>query len=96
MGLVEYNFGGIDASSAELHSSVAKTLGLLTEGEAALHRLQAAWQGEGSMSWQAVHTRWDHNANEINEALKSLGLAVGNAGQTMGHTEKGVISSFGG
>lgn len=94
MGLVEYNFGGIEGGAQELQAAVAKTLGLLEEGQAALGRLQAAWQGEGSMSWQSVQTRWDSNSNEINEALKSLGIAVSNAGQTMGHTEQGVVSSF--
>ena len=70
MGLVEYNFGGIEGGAQELQAAVAKTLGLLEEGQAALGRLQAAWQGEGSMSWQSVQTRWDSNSNEINEALQ--------------------------
>lgn len=94
MGLIEYNFGGIEGGAGELQAAVQRTLGLLEEGQGSLARLQSAWIGEGSMSYQAVQQRWDNNSMEINQALQSLGHAVSNAGQNMGTAENGVIGTF--
>lgn len=94
MGLIEYNFAGIESSAGELQSAVARTLGLLEEGQGSLARLQGAWVGDGSMSYQAVQQRWDTNSAELNQALQSLGQAVSNSGSSMGATENGVIGTF--
>lgn len=91
---IEYNFGGIEGGAGELMGAVQRTLGLLEEGQGSLARLQGAWIGGGSMSYQAVQQRWDNNSMELNQALQSLGQAVSNSGQNMGTTENGVIGTF--
>ncbi|MCH9669795.1 MAG: WXG100 family type VII secretion target [Actinomycetia bacterium] len=94
MGQIEYNFAGIESGAGELQSAVVRTLGLLEEGKGSLARLQGAWIGDGSMSYQAVQQRWDNNSAELNQALQSLGHAVSNSGSTMGTTENGVVGTF--
>ena len=87
-------FGAIEAGAGEIHAAVGRTAGLLDEGQGSLARLQSAWVGDGSMSYQAVQQRWDANSNELNMALQSLAQAISNAGSTMGTTEAGVIGTF--
>ena len=87
MGQINYEFGAIEAG-------VGRTNGLLDEGQGSLARLQGAWVGDGSMSYQAVQQRWDANSAELNLALQQLAQAVSNAGSTMGTTENGVIGTF--
>ncbi len=94
MGLINYNFGAIEAASAEVHGAVGRTAGLLDEGQGSLARLQGAWEGTGSMAYQSVQQRWDSNSQELNLALQNLGQAVSNAGSTMGTAERGVEGSF--
>jgi early secretory antigenic target protein ESAT-6 len=94
VGQINYDFAGIETAAGELHAAVARTLGLLDEGKGSLARLQAAWIGDGSDSYQAVQMRWDNNSAELNAALQSLGQAVSNAGGTMGSTEGGVVGMF--
>lgn len=94
MGQINYEFGAIEAGAGEIHGAVSRTLGLLDEGQGSLSRLQSAWVGDGSMSYQAVQQRWDSNSQELNQALQSLAHAISNAGSTMGTTENGVIGTF--
>lgn len=94
MGQIDYNFAGIESGASELQAAVARTLALLDEGQGSLARLQSAWVGDGSMSYQAVQQRWDMNSAELNQALQSLGHAVSNSGASMGTTENGVIGTF--
>lgn len=94
MGQINYEFGAIEAGAGEIHGAVGRTAGLLDEGQGSLARLQGAWVGDGSMSYQAVQQRWDSNSTELNLALQNLAQAVSNAGSTMGSTEAGVIGTF--
>ncbi len=94
MSLIEYNFGGIESSAGDLHGAVARTSGLLDEGQASLANLRALWTGEGGLSYDQAQTRWDNNSLELNSALQSLAQAVSEAGVTMGGTENGVIGLF--
>ncbi|MDY6996708.1 MAG: WXG100 family type VII secretion target [Actinomycetota bacterium] len=94
MGQINYEFGAIEAGAGEIHAAVGRTAGLLDEGQGSLARLQSAWVGDGSMSYQAVQQRWDANSTELNLALQNLAQAISNAGTTMGSTEAGVIGTF--
>ncbi len=94
MGQINYEFGAIEAGAGEIHAAVGRTAGLLDEGQGSLARLQSAWVGDGSMSYQAVQQRWDANSTELNLALQNLAQAISNAGSTMGSTEAGVIGTF--
>jgi ESAT-6 family protein len=96
MGQIDYNFGAIEAGASEIDAAVVRTEGLLTEGKGSLTRLQGAWQGEGSESYQATQMRWDNNSAELNAALQSLAHAIRNAGTTMGGTEQNVTGMFAG
>jgi len=94
VGQINYEFGAIEAGAGEIHAAVGRTNGLLDEGQGSLARLQGAWVGDGSMSYQAVQQRWDANSAELNLALQQLAQAVSNAGTTMGGTENAVIGTF--
>jgi early secretory antigenic target protein ESAT-6 len=96
MGQIDYNFGAIEAGAGEIDAAVGRTAGLLDEGKGSLARLQGAWQGEGSDSYQATQMRWDNNSAELNAALQSLAHAIRNAGTTMGSTEQNVTGMFAG
>ena len=63
MGQINYEFGAIEAGAGEIHAAVGRTAGLLDEGQGSLARLQSAWVGDGSMSYQAVQQRWDANSS---------------------------------
>jgi 6 kDa early secretory antigenic target len=89
-----WNFAGIEGGSSEIQGSVATTAGLLDEGKGSLASLAAVWGGSGSEAYQAVQTRWDSTANELNQALQNLAQTISEAGQTMSQTEAGVTGMF--
>jgi 6 kDa early secretory antigenic target len=91
-----WNFAGIEAGSADIHSAVATTNELLTQGAQSLASLAAVWGGNGSDSYQAVQAKWDAASNELNDALRNLAQTISEASSTMAQTEAGVASTFGG
>jgi early secretory antigenic target protein ESAT-6 len=94
VGQINYEFGAIEAGAGEIQAAAGRTSGLLDEGQGSLARLQGAWVGDGSSSYQAVQQRWDNNSAELNMALQQLSQAISNAGTTMGGTEQGVVGTF--
>jgi 6 kDa early secretory antigenic target len=94
MGQIDYNFPAIEAGAGEIDAAVGRTAGLLEDGKGSLSRLQGAWQGEGSESYQATQMRWDNNSAELNAALQSLAHAIREAGTTMGTAEGSVTGMF--
>lgn len=94
MGQIDYNFPAIEAGAGEIDGAVGRTASLLEDGKGSLARLQGAWQGEGSDSYQATQMRWDNNSAELNAALQSLAHAIREAGMTMGTTEGNVMGMF--
>ena len=90
-----WNFAGIEGGASEIQGAVGTTAGLLDEGKGSLATLSSAWGGSGSEAYQAVQTRWDNTAMELNNALQSLGHAVSQAGGDMQSIEHGVTGSFG-
>ncbi len=89
-----WNFAGIEGGSSEIQGSVARTAGLVDEGKASLAALAAVWGGTGSEAYQAVQTRWDTTAAELNSALHNLAMTISDAGQNMASTEAGVTGMF--
>ena len=90
-----WNFGAIEAGSAEIQSAVGTTAGLLDEGNGSLGRLAGVWGGTGSDSYQALQTQWDSASTELNLALKNLADTISEASATMAQTEAGVAANFG-
>ena len=93
-GSINYNFAGISNDAGELHGVVGRVNGLLTEGESALTRLQASWEGDANMSYAEAQQRWNQNSTELNLALQSLGQAVEQCGGDMGNTELAGVNRF--
>ncbi|MEV0671257.1 MULTISPECIES: WXG100 family type VII secretion target [unclassified Mycobacterium] len=89
-----WNFAGIEGGAGEIQGAVGTTAGLLDEGKGSLATLASAWGGSGSEAYQAVQTRWDSTANELNQALQNLAQTISEAGQTMAQTEAGVSGMF--
>jgi early secretory antigenic target protein ESAT-6 len=89
-----WDFGAISSGASEIASAVGTTNGLLDEGKGSLAALAAVWGGTGSEAYQAVQTRWDQTATELNTALQNLSVAVEEAGGTMAGTEGGVTGMF--
>jgi ESAT-6 family protein len=89
-----WNFAGIEGGAGEIHGSVATTAGLLDEGKGSLAALAAVWGGSGSEAYQAVQTRWDSTAAELNAALQNLAQTISESGATMAQTEAGVTGMF--
>jgi len=94
MSQITYNFGGIEGDAGELGGAFARVQGLLTEGKGSLTTLQSVWGGSGSDAYQQLQMRWDASSEELNDALKNLGLAVSEAGHTMAQTETFVANKF--
>lgn len=89
-----WNFAGIEGAASDIQGSVQQTHGLLDEGKGSLAALASVWGGGGSESYQAVQTRWDSTAAELNSALQNLAQTISEAGQTMAQTESSVTGMF--
>jgi early secretory antigenic target protein ESAT-6 len=89
-----WNFAQISATSANVHSSVMTTQGLLEEGEGALKMLAGVWDGSSSAAYQAVQTKWNGASAELNSALQDLAAKIQDASDTMAQTETHIQSTF--
>lgn len=89
-----WNFAGIEGGASDLQAAVQTTHGLLDEGRGSLTTLMSVWVGSGSEAYQAIQTRWDRTATELNDALQNLANTISEAGQAMAHTEAGVTGMF--
>ena len=91
-----WNFAQIEAAAGEVQGYGSAVHGLLDEGTASLGRLQAAWQGTGQASYEAVQMRWNNASTELTAALQNLATTISEAGMTMAGTDQHVAGSFGG
>jgi len=90
----KWNFAGIQGGKDEIIGAVSSTEELLNQGEQSLAKLAEAWGGSGSEAYQDIQRRWHENSNELNGALKTLATKIGEAGDSMHATEKGVTGMF--
>ncbi|KHO25763.1 WXG100 family type VII secretion target [Mycolicibacterium setense] len=93
-GSIDYNFNGIAGDAGDLAGASTRMNSLLGEGKSSMTTLQAMWGGEGQGAWLALQTRWDNNAEELNQALTDLGRAIEEAGAQMLATESAVTQRF--
>ncbi|MCW2512076.1 MAG: hypothetical protein JWR11_1118 [Mycobacterium sp.] len=89
-----WNFAQIEAHASEVQGYASAVHGLLDEGTASLGRLQAAWQGHGQSSYEAVQMKWNNASTELNAALQNLATTISEAGQTMAHQDTQIASTF--
>jgi 6 kDa early secretory antigenic target len=89
-----WNFAQISMASSQVQGSVVATQGLLDEGEGALKMLAGVWDGESSVAYQAVQTKWNSASTELNTALQDLAAKIQEASDSMAQTEAHIHSTF--
>jgi WXG100 family type VII secretion target len=74
----------IASGSGDIISSAGRLEGLLDDMTSQVqNRLQAAWHGGASGSYQVMQQRWNSAAADVRSALLQLGQAFGDAGTGM-------------
>jgi WXG100 family type VII secretion target len=73
--------GAVRSSMGRIESEVS---GLLSQ----LVNLQASWSGQASTAFQAVVTEWRATQQHVAEAMASINLALGQAGQQYADIEQ--------
>lgn len=81
---ITYPFGMIASGSGDIIGSAGRLEGLIDDMTSTVqNRLQAAWQGGASGSYQQMQQRWNNAATDVRTALLQLGQAFGDAGTGM-------------
>ncbi|AWB81287.1 WXG100 family type VII secretion target [Corynebacterium yudongzhengii] len=81
MSQIKYQFGEIEAGSADIQNTSARIAGELDDLKRQLQPMIEAWEGDSAAAYQAAQAQWDAAAAELNTILSTISttLAEGNA-----------------
>jgi WXG100 family type VII secretion target len=60
----------------------------MSDLKAYLAPMVASWSGDASSEYQALQSRWDASANDLNQVLRQMAQALRTAGDNYASTER--------
>lgn len=75
-GQILVTFGSIDAAASDTDSIAGQIDQQLGDLKAYIAPLVASWTGEASTDYQALQSKWDTSAAELNDVLKQIANAL--------------------
>lgn len=87
-GRTSVNFSGMDSTSVGITGKAKTIESRLTQMESDLKPMQSSWDGFAQQAYIAAQARWDAAAQDLNQILNAVGLAVNDAGTGYRDTER--------
>ena len=81
-------FGAINEAAMDTDSVASQIAQQLSDLKAYLAPLVASWSGDASSEYQALQSRWDASANDLNQVLRQMAQALRTAGDNYSSTER--------
>jgi len=87
-GHILVTFGAINEAAMDTDSVASQIAQQLSDLKAYLAPLVASWSGDASSEYQALQSRWDAGANDLNQVLRQMAQALRTAGDNYASTER--------
>jgi WXG100 family type VII secretion target len=81
-------FGAINEAAMDTDSVASQIAQQLSDLKAYLAPMVASWSGDASSEYQALQSRWDASANDLNQVLRQMAQALRTAGDNYSSTER--------
>ena len=88
-------FGAINEAAMDTDSIAAQIAQQLSDLKAYLAPLVASWSGEASADFQALQSKWDQSAEDLNQILRQISQSLRTAGDNYQDTERKNASIWG-
>lgn len=73
---LQVTFGAIDAAASDADTIAAQIDQQLDDLKTYLSPLVATWTGEASTDYQALQSKWDTSAAELNDVLRQIATTL--------------------
>ena len=73
---IKVTFGAIDSAASDTDTIATQIDQQLDDLKAYIAPLVASWTGEASTDYQALQTKWDTSAAELNDVLRQIATAL--------------------
>ena len=87
-GHILVTFGAINEAAMDTDSVASQIAQQLSDLKAYLAPMVASWSGDASSEYQALQSRWDASANDMNQVLRQMAQALRTAGDNYASTER--------
>jgi WXG100 family type VII secretion target len=87
-GHILVTFGAINEAAMDTDSVASQIAQQLSDLKAYLAPMVASWSGDASSEYQALQSRWDASANDLNQVLRQMAQALRTAGDNYSSTER--------
>ncbi|MQA09621.1 MAG: WXG100 family type VII secretion target [Pseudonocardiaceae bacterium] len=96
MNEVKVDFGALEGLSGDIDSRNKAVQNHLETLGNQIKKLEGIWEGSANEGFQAQKTQWFTSADDLNQVLAKIAVAVKTANENYGTTEGANAKRFGG
>src|ERR1700754_1748721 len=85
---IKVSFGAVDNLASNIDAQVRQIEDQLDTLRSAIQKLAAEWQGGANEAFQAVQNRWNSSADDLQQVLNRIAMAVHTAHDQYQQTEQ--------
>jgi WXG100 family type VII secretion target len=85
---IKVTFGAIDSAASDTDTIATQIDQQLDDLKAYIAPLVASWTGEASTDYQALQTKWDTSAAELNQILRQISTALRTSNENYNSAEQ--------
>jgi WXG100 family type VII secretion target len=87
-GHILVTFGAVNEAAMDTESIATQIAQQLSDLKAYLAPLVASWSGEAAIEYQALQSKWDSSAGDLNQVLRQMAQSLRTAGDNYLNTER--------
>jgi early secretory antigenic target protein ESAT-6 len=87
-GPILVTFAAVNEAAMDTDGVAAQIAQQLSDLKAYLAPLVASWSGEASTEFQALQSKWDTSATDLNQVLRQMSQSLRTAGDNYLNTER--------
>ena len=86
-GTILVTFGELENARNAIQTTWTNITQEMEDLKRALQPLVQTWTGDASSAYQAYQTEWDRSANDLNQVLNQIAVALGTSNQNYQESE---------
>jgi 6 kDa early secretory antigenic target len=91
---LKVSFGALDTAATDTETIANQIDQQLEDLKTYLAPLIASWSGDASTSYQALQSKWDTSAADLNQILRQITTTLRTSNENYGGTEKSNTTIF--
>lgn len=93
---IQVTFGELGNAQGSIQTTWTNISRELDDLKRYLQPLVATWSGDASTAYQAEQAKWDQSANDLNQVLNQIGVALGTSNEHFQAAERANAARYGG